>query len=202
MELTTQIARELLTYNPDTGKLFWKERPAKYFNNPNYTKRWNTRYAGKEALTAISLRKSGHISRLDGYVLNKSYSTHRIAWLMYYGEWPKNQIDHINQDPTDNRIKNLRDVTNAENHKNQTLRSTNTSGYVGVSFYKSRNKYSAEALVNGVKKWLGYYDTVEEAAAVRAVASINYNFHPNHGNEKKRNIDEEITQHCIHRIRS
>jgi hypothetical protein len=188
MELTAEIAKELLTYNPDTGKLFWKERTAKYFKNPknpNYTKSWNTKWAGKEALTAITRRKSGQISRLDGHVFNKKYAAHRIAWLIYYGEWPKNEIDHINQDPTDNRIKNLRDVTNSENHKNKTLLSTNTSGYIVLSFYKSRNKYSAELVINGVKKWLGYYDTVEEAAAVRAVASINYNFHPNHGNEKK-----------------
>ena len=53
MELTAEIARELLTYNPDTGKLFWKERSAKYFNNPNYTKRWNTQWAGKEDLKSV-----------------------------------------------------------------------------------------------------------------------------------------------------
>ena len=187
MELTAEIARELLTYNPDTGKLFWKERPPKYFKNPNSIKRWNTRWAGKEALTAITFSKYGHISRLNGFVLNKSYSTHRIAWLMYYGEWPKNQIDHINQDPTDNRIENLRDVTNAENSKNRTLQKNNTTGYLGVSLYeyKGYKKYRARIRINSIDKHLGYYDTVEEAAAVRAVASINYNFHPNHGNEKK-----------------
>jgi len=185
MKLTAEIARELLTYNPDTGKLFWKERPAKYCKNPTHRKSFNNQWAGKEALTAITRRKSGQIARLDGCVLTKSYYTHRIAWLIYYGEWPKNEIDHINQDPTDNRIENLRNVTHAENQKNRTLQENNTTGYVGVYFYKSRNKYTAEARVNGVRKHLGYYDTVEEAAAVRAVASINYNFHPNHGNEKK-----------------
>ena len=187
MELTAEIARELLTYNPDTGKLFWKERPLKYFKNPNYTKSWNIKYAGKEALTAIAFRKSGQIARLEGRVLNKSYYTHRIAWLMYYGEWPKNQIDHINQDPIDNRIENLRDVTNAENSKNKTLQKNNTTGYVGVYFYKHKRykKYRARIRINTILKHLGYYDTAEEAAAVRSVASINYNFHPNHGNEKK-----------------
>ena len=185
MELTAEIARELLTYNPDTGKLFWKERSAKYFKNSKKgAKSWNAKWAGKEALTAITRRKSGQISRLDGQILRKKYYAHRIAWLIYYGEWPKIQIDHINQDPTDNRIKNLRDVTNAENGKNQRLRSNNTSGYIGVSFYKGKKKYAAELVINGVKKWLGYYDTVEEAAAVRKIASINYNFHPNHGNSK------------------
>lgn len=186
MELTAEIARELLTYNPDTGKLFWKERTAKYFKNPknpNYTKSWNTKWAGKEALTNITRRNSGQISRLGGRVLNKNYTAHRIVWLIYYGEWPKNQIDHINQDPTDNRIKNLRDVTNAENNKNKTLQNNNKTGYLGVS--KRHGKYRAEINVNNIRKHLGYYDTVEEAAAARAVANINYNYHPNHGKEKK-----------------
>jgi len=184
MELTAEIARELLTYNPDTGKLFWKERPVKYFKNPKIgMKSWNTRWAGKEAFTDINRNKSGQISRLDGKLLNKDYYTHRIAWLIYYGEWPKNQIDHINQDPTDNRIENLRDVTQAENQKNRTLYNNNTTGYLGVS--KHHGKYRARIRINNIDKHLGYYDTAEEAAAVRAVASINYNFHPNHGNEKK-----------------
>lgn len=184
MELTAEIARELLTYNPDTGKLFWKERPVKYFKNPKIgMKSWNTRWAGKEAFTDINRNKSGQISRLDGKLLNKDYYTHRIAWLIYYGEWPKNQIDHINQDPTDNRIENLRDVTQAENQKNRTLYNNNTTGYLGVS--KHHGKYRARIRINSIEKNLGDYDTVEEAAAVRAVASINYNFHPNHGNEKK-----------------
>ena len=185
MELTAEIVRELLTYNPDTGKLFWKERPLKYFKNqnPNYAKRWNNRWVGKEALTSINRRKSGQIARLRGGFFGKKYCTHRIVWLIYYGEWPKNEIDHINQDPTDNRIENLRDVTHAENHKNKTLQKNNTTGYLGVS--KHHGKYRAEICSNNIKKYLGYYDTAEEAAAARAVANINYNFHPNHGNEKK-----------------
>jgi len=50
---------------------------------------------------------------------------------------------------------------------------------------KHHGKYRARIRINNIDKHLGYYDTAEEAAAVRAVASINYNFHPNHGNEKK-----------------
>ena len=189
MELTAEIARELLTYNPDTGKLFWKERLAKYFKNknPNYAKCWNNRWVGKEALTSINRRKSGQIARLRGGFFGKKYCTHRIVWLIYYGEWPKNEIDHINQDPTDNRIENLRDVTHVENNRNRTLQNNSTTGYIGVSYCTSRltTKYRADISINNVNKYLGFYDTAEEAAAARAVASINYNFHPNHGNEKK-----------------
>ena len=189
MELTAEIARELLTYNPDTGKLLWKERPVKYFKNqnPNYAKRWNNRWVGKEAFTSINRNKKSNHRRLQGRVLSKRYYAHRITWLIYYGEWPKNEIDHINQDPTDNRIENLRDVTHAENNKNRTLQNNSTTGYIGVSYCASRltTKYRADISINNVNKYLGFYDTAEEAAAVRSVASIYYNFHPNHGNEKK-----------------
>ena len=191
MELTAEIVRELLIYNPDTGKLFWKERSAKkYYKNYKISmKTWNLKYAGKEAFTSINYTESGKIRFLSGAFFNKTFKAHRIAWLIYYGEWPKNQIDHINQDPTDNRIENLRDVSQTENLRNQSLRSNNTSGYVGVYLNKKQNKYAANVQINGVTKWLGYYDTVEEAVAARAVANINYNFHPNHGNSKGKEIN-------------
>ena len=186
MELTAEIARELLTYNPDTGKLYWKERSEKkYYKNYKISmKKWNLRWAGKEAFTTISYRETGKIGGLHGGFFNKDFRAHRIAWLIYYGEWPKNQIDHINQDPTDNRIENLRDVTQLENLKNQALRSNNKSGYIGVHFEKSKQKYRVRVQINNSKKHIGYYNTIEEAVAARAVANINYNFHPNHGNSK------------------
>ncbi len=191
MELTAEIARELLTYNPDTGKLYWKERSEKkYYKNYKISmKKWNLRWAGKEAFTTINYRENGKINSLHGGFFNKDFRAHRIAWLIYYGEWPKNQIDHINQDPTDNRIENLRDVTQLENLKNQALRSTNKSGYTGVGFEKSKQKYRARVQINNSRKHIGYYNTIEEAVAARAVANINYNFHPNHGNSKGKEIN-------------
>ena len=181
MELTAKIVRDLITYSPDTGKLFWKERPNQ--------KLFNKGYAGKETFTAITLRESGEIGRLDGRLFNKTYSAHRIAWLIYYGEWPKGQIDHINHDPTDNRIKNLRDVTASENNRNRTLQKNNKVNFNGVFFDKQTNRYRAQIKIDGVKKCLGRYDTVEEAIAARKVADINYNFHPNHGNSKGKEIN-------------
>ena len=182
MELTAEIARELLTYNPDTGKLFWKERPD--------NKLFNKVYAGKETFTSITRRKkSREIGRLDGRLFNKTYAAHRISWLIYYGEWPKGQIDHINHDPTDNRIKNLRDVTASENNRNRTLQKNNKVNFNGVFFDKQTSRYRAQIKIDGVKKCLGRYDTVKEAIAARKVADINYNFHPNHGNSKGKEIN-------------
>ena len=183
MELTAEIAKELLTYNPYTGKLYWKERPAKYFKNLKRVACFNSRHTGKETFRDHTpYHKESDKYRLRGVIFRKKYYAHRIAWLMYYGEWPKNYIDHINQDSTDNRIKNLRDVTNAENHKNISLYKNNKTGYIGVDIYK--NKYRARIRVDGIRKSLGVYDTAEEAAVARKIASINHNFHPNHGNSK------------------
>ena len=184
MELTAEIVRELLYYNPNTGKLFWKERPSKYFKNEVDARKWNAQWAGKEAF--ICKEKDYHskhikIKRKVGGVFRKKYSAHRVIWLYYYGCWPKDQIDHINHDPTDNRIINLREASNTENQKNRTLNKNNTTGHTGVSWYEKENKYRARIKINSKEIWLGSYDSLEEAVEARHLANINYNFHPNHG---------------------
>ena len=66
-------------------------------------------------------------------VNGKDYKLHRLAWLMTYGEWPKDQIDHINGDKTDNRINNLRDCSCSDNCSNQHgARRNNKLGLQGV----------------------------------------------------------------------
>jgi hypothetical protein len=181
MELTAEIVRELLYYNPNTGKLFWKERPLKYFKNEVDARKWNTKYAGKEAFITIYRQKTGRIARKQGRIFGKKYLAHRIIWLHYYGCLPKNEIDHINHDPTDNRIINLREVTHSENHRNRTLQSNNKLGHNGVFYDKYDNRYKAHITINNVFKRLGSYATLEEAVEARRVANINYNFHINHG---------------------
>ena len=183
MELTAEIVKELLYYNPNTGKLFWRERPSKYFKNEVDARKWNTRYAGKEAF--ICKEKDYHlkhvkIKRKIGAIFDKKYSAHRVIWLYYYGCWPKDQIDHINHDPTDNRIINLREASNTENQKNRTLNKNSKTGYTGVSWYEKENKYRARIKINRKEIHLGSYDSLEEAVEARELANINYNFHPNH----------------------
>lgn len=184
IELTAEIVRELLDYNPNTGCLFWKKRPLKYFKNKHDRDKWNGKFSGKEAFTTIYRQKTGRISRKEGRIFGKKYLAHRIIWLHYYGCLPKNQIDHINHDPTDNRIINLREVTPSENNRNRTLQSNNKVGHNGVYYDKDNNKYRAHIAINNVSKCLGRYATLEEAVEARRVANINYNFHANHGAEK------------------
>ena len=184
MELTAEIVRDLLDYNPDTGDLFWKERPLKYFKSERSARRWNTTYAGKEAFTTKDKdynSKHGRIRRKVGSIFDKNYYAHRIIWLHYYGCWPKDQIDHINHDATDNRIINLREVSGFENQKNRKLNKNSNTGYTGVLWSKKHNKYIARIGINNKNIHLGIYDNLEEAIEARELANINYNFHPNHG---------------------
>lgn len=83
------------------------------------------------------------------------------------------QIDHINGDKLDNRRENLRLATNAENQRNTKRRSDNTSGYKGV-WQITNGRWRARLAVDGRDIHLGYFDTAEEAAAVRDVAALKY----------------------------
>jgi len=95
----------------------------------------------------------------------KTYKAHRLAWLYVFGGFPDGQVDHINQIKTDNRIDNLRVVTTSENCQNiKQPRSDNKLKTKGV-IVKSK-KFYAQIQVRGKKISLGYYHTIEEAAAV------------------------------------
>lgn len=83
-------------------------------------------------------------------------------------------IDHINHNPLDNRICNLRICTQQENLFNKSVRCNNTSGITGVAWYKRRNKWTAYVNINGKKNNLGYFNTLEEATEARRRAEIEY----------------------------
>jgi len=97
-------------------------------------------------------------------ISNKIYLEHRVIWIYFNGLIPKGMfIDHINQNKKDNTIENLRLCTRSENQYNRGAYKNNSSGYKGVSFNKSLNKYSAQMRINNVKKHLGYFDSAELA---------------------------------------
>ena len=91
----------------------------------------------------------------------------RLAWFYVYGEWPKQCIDHINRIKTDNRIANLRDVSHKENMANRDYhgRPPGMGCNMPVSAYRYRGRWAARKTVNGVRKWLGIFDTKEQALA-------------------------------------
>jgi hypothetical protein len=178
-----ELLRKLLRYEPDTGRLFWRKRTPDMFegqsrNAQDCCNAWNNKFAGREAFTSISGK--GYNS---GAIFGRNYRAHRVIWAIFHGEWPRGQIDHINGNPSDNRIKNLRDVTNEENHRNMKTRSDNTSGVMGVFFYKTRKKWEAYIKTDGRKKHLGYFANIDDAIAARKAAEIKYGYHKNHGRD-------------------
>lgn len=160
--------RQRLRYEPETGKLFW-------LDHEGMSKQWHTKWAGKESFTADSY--GYRVGNID----NRLFLAHRVAWALHYGEWPIDQIDHINGVKDDNRINNLRAVTNQENQKNSSMAVNNKSGVTGVYWSKISRWWVAQIKVDGKQLYLGKFDTIEEAAAVRKEAATKYGFTERHG---------------------
>jgi hypothetical protein len=110
----------------------------------------------------------------EGYVIiflrRIKLRAHRLGWAWMTGEWPVNDIDHINGDRADNRFKNLREATRSQNLQNAGLRSSNKTGYKGVHFCNERQKYVAQIKINKWPKVLGRFQTLEEAVSARLAA--------------------------------
>jgi hypothetical protein len=154
-ELSQDRIKEILIYNAETGIFIWSVSA----QNKSYS-------AGDVA--GRPFEKYLRIT-IDG----RKYMVHRLAWLYEYGEWPKNQIDHINGIWDDNRISNLRDVTHRTNQENQRkARSNNATGLLGVTNFKGR--FRAGIRVNKVLRYLGLFDTKEEAQIVYLRAKRKY----------------------------
>lgn len=168
--------RELLAYNPETGELTWLPRPREIFPSKRAFNTWNARYAGKTAF--ITTDTPGY---RQGRIFGKHYLAHRVAWALVHGEWPAEQIDHVNGIRSDNRLSNLRAVSRAENGRNQKRRSTNTSGVTGVQWVSRGNKWEARIQVAGRNRHLGYFASKDDAIIARKAAELEYGYHANHG---------------------
>lgn len=145
----TTVNQELLKhfFNYKLGRLVWKNLPKN--SKSTLGSNFGTLY------------KSGYIR---GYLLGKMLLEHRLIWLYHYGEWPKDQLDHINGIRSDNRIENLREVTISQNSYNQ-KHNGGKSRYKGVTTGTQRSKpWRAHITLNGKTRHLGYFDTEIEAA--------------------------------------
>lgn len=170
-----ELLRKLLRYDSETGQLFWRERSREMFGNQRAFNTWNSRYASKPALT-----NNCH-GYLQGAIFERKYLAHRVAWAIHTGEWPKNQIDHINGVKSDNRIENLREATSQENMRNVKRQRNNKSGVTGISWEARREKWLVQIGLNGKLKHVGYFSDFENAVAARKDAEMKYGFHKNHG---------------------
>jgi len=175
-DLDPDIVRSLIDYDPETGVLTWRERPREMFCSERIWKAWNTRRAGKIAFTAVNAH-GYHV----GAIFRRNYLAHRVIWLIMTGDWPTDEIDHIDHNPNNNRWANLRAVTHQENCLNQRMRSTNTSGVSGVFYDATKGKWIAHIHADGRAKNLGPFSNIADAAEARSAAEKLYGYHFNHG---------------------
>lgn len=178
---TPEVLRQLLRYDPETGRLYWRERGIEWFRggiqaDEHRCQKWNANFAGKEALTAKSKRGYG-----QGSVLDVQVFAHRAIWAMLYGRWPNTDLDHINGDRSDNRPANLRMASRSENGRNRGIGSNNRSGAIGVVWVPKWKRWRASIKIGGKNVYLGHFHTKEEAIQARKQAEQREGYHPNHG---------------------
>lgn len=150
-DITAARLRERLIYDPETGVFTWRPR-----GNPQ----WDARFANQ---IAGSFDPGGYVRLIFDY--EKCWA-HRLAWLYVNGEWPLGDIDHIDGNPRNNRISNLRDVPRSTNMENRRRANSKGNGLpLGVYFDKRRETRPFVArLTKGYRAvHLGSFASADEA---------------------------------------
>ena len=161
--ITQNRVKILLHYEPKTGVFTWIISAAKRIKVGDV--------AG--TINNMGYRSIGLYGRI--------YLAHRLAWLYVYGEFPPDQIDHINGITGDNRIVNLRAVDATANMRNQKKDKRNTSGITGVHWYPPTKKWQSRIKVGKRNIHLGYFECKYRAASYRKLAEEIYGFSKRHG---------------------
>jgi len=151
---------EILKYDGETGKLFWKVSPSRKMKVGDEAGCFNPR-------GAVEIIFKG-----------KQYRAHRVIWEMLHGKPPVGTIDHIDGNPSNNRIENLRDVSLSENRRNSKISKRNKSGVPGV---RACPNHDGHWIVTIGKLYVGYFDNFNDAVSARQVAEEVYDFHENNG---------------------
>lgn len=145
--LTQEKLKSMLRYDETTGVFTWIVKP-------------------NRRISAGSIASN---SRRDGYVRigidGGRYLAHRLAWLYIHGRWPDGVLDHINGNPSDNKIANLRECTQTENQLNRRICANNKAGRKGVLWDKAKKKWLARAQLHKKTYHLGYFNDIESADA-------------------------------------
>lgn len=157
-----EIVKDLIAYDPETGLLTWKVSRG-------------TRKVGGIAGTTT---KRGYI-RIQ--VSKTLCLGHRVAWFLHYGQQPGDQLDHIDNDGTNNRIVNLREATPSQNCSNTRTRAHCKSGIKNVCW--RRNAWEVHIRINGKHKQFGRFQNLFEARerAIEVRKQYHMDF-ANHGN--------------------
>ncbi len=138
--------REHFSYDPETGIIRWKKH--KFSNLPGRIAGCRTPY-GYWLLSFYHTRILGHVA----------------AWAIYYGKWPRFEIDHHDLDKGNNRIGNLRRANKSKNGANRPKQKNNTSGFKGVFWSKAAQKWMVQIRARGTLYYVGLFEDKNEAAA-------------------------------------
>lgn len=145
--LTHERLLWLLDYNPATGSFVWKNKSSKF--------------------SKIKIGNKAGCKNADGYLILRInytiYSAHILAWFYVNKQWPRYIIDHINQDPSDNRIDNLRESNHSHNSRNARTWRSGRSGFVGASYDEKMGKFVSRICVRRERKIIGWFETAQEA---------------------------------------
>lgn len=139
--ITADELRQVIRYEPETGLFFWTGKP---------------RVGVTEGKRAGNYDKKSRYRRIR--IWNIEYKAHRLAWLYVHGVWP-GDVDHINGDPSDNRLCNLRESSPSQNLANQKKRVDNSTGFKGVARRSNASGYRAHLC----GQYLGSFATAEDA---------------------------------------
>lgn len=170
---TAESVASAISYDPASGLLFWSHRGRSAFVSDRQYKFWNTKYAGKPALTA-----KGSGGYLAGKFMGSYLSAHRAAFACMTGQFPAADVDHIDGDRGNNKWANLRSVSRSQNCSNRSLHKNNTSGHVGVSFDKKSGMWRVK--LKG--KLIGLFtDWANAVLARKLAAELDGGFTTRHG---------------------
>ena len=163
MKLTQAKLKDILFYNKKTGEWLWiRQRGDKI--RPGMK-------AGKNQYHKNTVYRSIVIDYQD-------YLVHRLAWLYVYGNWPVNEIDHIDGNGLNNALSNLRDVTRLESSRNRAVSIRTNSGIMGIQ--KSGKRWKARLC----QEYLGTFDDWFDAVCARKSAEYKRGFDANHGRSR------------------
>ena len=158
-DITQEEIKNVLEYDPITGTFFWLKK---------------THKRNKAGDIAGVVKPNGYAHIL---INKKTYMAHRLAWVYVYGGVIPNFVDHINRNPADNSIRNLRLATNSQNQQNTKNNIRNKSGYKGVVKVNRKSPWKVQITIDGKQIHVGSFLDMETAVKARIDAELKYFTH-------------------------
>lgn len=190
--ITQNYLKECIFYCPSSGIFTWLERPRDHFKTSKghniQLAKYSKKEAGSDRFSDVSQTKYICIS-----IDQRTYKSHRLAWLYFHGRMPAGDIDHIDGNGSNNAISNLRDVTASENSHNRPLAKSNKTGIMGVK----RKDGAWYSFISHQRNeiYLGRHKSLFDACCARKSAELKYGFHENHG--RKGQNDNQMQHHRL-----